>query len=489
MALYCIDIQAQELPVIKNSLAFSYDELKLPDNESMGLMGGHYLFHLNHNVYSGLGVYGAVKGRRGGFFTGGLDIGWRYTFFRNYFIDINGFAGGGGGGSAPQGGGLMLRSAFDIGINLKQSSFGLGYSYVEFPNGDISSQQVSLHYRYSYESFHFSGWDNKNDQWLKKLGKLSFSNPSQFSLQLTRYYPDNSVGVSGKQFDNHLDILGVRWRNKLYKNLWLEFETGGAMLGNIDGFAQVFSGFSYETYFGKQIYGNVGVLIGAAGGGDVNTDGGGMYRSFVGLGFHLNTRWSVASQIAWTSALEGNFKAKTALLNIVYHYNSLVPIAYLEKPSLSESDHIEWRRFRIRPGIQRYSHYYGSARKNNSIENQDVNLVNLKLDSFINSKFYITGQALGAFSGEAGGYAVGLMGPGFQMNRYLSVELLGGVAGGGGIAVGSGQIVQPMFNLAYPLSEQWAIEFSAGYIFAVNDDLSAVVTNFGANYHFRSPFL
>jgi len=492
LVLYCFSIQAQQLPVIKNHLAFSYDNLQLPDNESMGLLGGNYLFDLNYNFYSGLGVYGAVKGRRGGFFTGGLDVGWRYFIFRNFFIDLNGFVGGGGGGAAPQGGGLMLRSAFDAGIKLNQSSIGIGYSYVEFPNGDISSQQVSVNYRYSFESFHFSGWSSKkgnNIQWLKKLRNRSLVNPSQFSLQLTHYFPYDSVKVSGKKFDNRLDILGIRWRNKLNKDLWLEFETGGAMLGNIDGFAQVFSGLSYENYLGKQVYGNIGVLIGAAGGGDVNTGGGIVYRTFAGLGYQFNPQWSVASQIAWTAALEGDFKAKTALLNVIYHYKSLIPAGSSTKPTLSnmQSD-IKWHRYRIRPGVQRYSHYYGFGRKNDSVKNLDVNLVNLKLDSFINSNFYVTGHALGAFSGEAGGYAVGLVGPGIQINRYLSAEILGGVAGGGGIAVGSGQIVQPMFNIAWPLDDQWEIEGSAGYIFAVNDDLSAIVTNLGAIYRFRSPF-
>jgi len=488
LVLYCIGIQAQQLPIIKNHLAFTYDELQLPDNEAMGLLGGNYLFGVNNNFYSGLGVYGAVKGRRGGFFTGGLGVGWRYPFFKNFFVDLNGFIGGGGGGSAPQGGGLMLRSAFDVGINLKQSSVGIGYSYVEFPNGDISSQQISVHYRYAFESFHFSGWSNSSDNvdWFKKLNKRSLANSSQFSLQLTRYFPKDSVRVDGKKFDDHLDILGIRWRSKLNNKLWLEFETGGAMLGNIDGFAQVLSGLSYERHIGKNVYGILGALIGAAGGGNVNTGGGVVYRSFAGLAYRLSAQWSIASQIAWTAAIEGEFKAKTALLNVIYHYKSLIPANNLEKPTTSK---IQWRRYRIRPGVQRYSHYHGSGRKNDSASNLDVNLVNLKLDSFINSNIYLTGHALGAFSGKAGGYAVGLVGPGIQMNRYLSAELLGGVAGGGGIAVGSGQIVQPMFNISWPLNDQWEIEASAGYIFAANDSLSAVITNVGAIYRFRSPFI
>ena len=490
--IFCSNLEARDLPVVKNHLDFSYEALQLPNNETMGLVGGNYLFGLNKNIYTGLGVYGAVKGIRGGFFTGGFDIGWRHSFSNYFFVDINGFVGGGGGGSAPQGGGLMLRSAFNVGMSINRYSFGIGYSYIDFPNGDISSQQIAINTRYSFRSFHFSGWNvNSTDQnLLDKLKKYSILSPGQFSLQLTSYFPHNSRGVSKKEFDNHLEILGIRWRNQINKNLWLEFETGGAMLGNIDGFAQVFSGLSYENYFNNKIYGNVGFLIGAAGGGDVNSGGGLVYRTFTGIGYHLNKKWSVATQLAWTAALESQFKAKTASLNVTYHYKNLIPST--NETSFNDqhiSKNIHWRKYRIRPGFQRYSYYSGSGRKFENAKNLDVNLVNLKLDSFINSKYYLTGQALGAFSGNAGGYAVGLVGPGCQINRYFSAELLGGVAGGGGIAVGSGQIVQPMFNFLYPFDAQWEIEGSVGYILAVNDDLSAVVTNLAINYRFRTPFI
>ncbi len=489
----CFNVSASSLPVVDKTLAFSYEELSLPADEGMGLLGGNYLFSIYDNWYTGLGVYGAVEGKRGGFFTGGLALGWRHSFYQRFFVDLNGFVGGGGGGAAPQGGGLMLRTSIELGVDYRQSSFGLGYSSVEFPNGNISSQQFSLNYRYSFSVFHFSGWPQdkaQNMQWLKKLMRQSRLSDSQFSLQFTRYFPRDSVAVSGRQFDSQLDILGVRWRNHLKHNYWLEFETGGAMLGNIDGFAQVFSGLSYDYTITSRVYGSSGLLVGAAGGGDVNTNGGVVYRAFGGVGYRFNTKWSIKSELAWTAALEGNFKAVTALLNIVYHYQQFKPYnRKLVDKSREVTSQVSWRRYRIRPGLQRYSHYRGTGRKSPTQKNIDVNLINLKLDSFITSKFYVTGQAIGAFSGKAGGYAVGLVGPGYQISRYLSAELLIGAAGGGGLAVGSGQIAQPMVNIHLPLNECWALEASLGYIRAVNGDLSAIASNVALSYRFRAPLL
>jgi len=62
-----------------------------------------------------------------------------------------------------------------------------------------------------------------------------------------------------------------------------------------------------------------------------------------------------------------------------------------------------------------------------------------------------------------------------------------GAAGGGGLAVGSGQIAQPMVNIHLPLNERWALEASLGYIRAVNGDLSAVASNVALSYRFRAP--
>lgn len=485
-------LSSSNASIINNHFSLSYDELTLPQNEALGLIGGNYLFEINKYFYTGLGIYGAVKGKRGGFFTGGIDAGWRYRFFQNVYVDVNGFVGGGGGGSAPQGGGLMLRGSLEFGLAFREHSFGVGYTTINFPNGNISSRQISLNTRYSFDNFHFSGWQYGRDldADFQNLFNANVSpQASQFALQLTTYSPRDSQGVGGRQFDPYLHILGVRWRSHIGKNFWFDFETGGAMLGNIDGFAQVFSGLSYENKLRSFGYWNVGVMLGSAGGGNVNSGGGSMYRASLGAGVYLNKAWSLSPQIAWTSAFEGDFKAVTTTMNLVYHYDRLVLARSINLVESVNSSNIFWHKFRIRSGYQRYSHFHGAGRKSGIAHNLDVGLVDLKLDAFIGSNFYVTGQAISAITGKAGGYAVGLVGLGYQMNRYLSAEVLGGVAGGGGIAVGSGQIVQPMVNMTVPVNHQWDIEVSVGYIRAINSTLSSVVSNVGVSYKFRLPAL
>jgi hypothetical protein len=42
------------------------------------MLGGNYLININKNIQFGPAVYGAVTGKRGGFFTGGAELSGRY---------------------------------------------------------------------------------------------------------------------------------------------------------------------------------------------------------------------------------------------------------------------------------------------------------------------------------------------------------------------------------------------------------------------------
>ena len=59
-------------------------------------------------------------------------------------LDAGGYVGAGGGGAAAQGGGLHIRPHVGIKYDFSWSTLGLNYTYVDFPNGNISSDAVAL---------------------------------------------------------------------------------------------------------------------------------------------------------------------------------------------------------------------------------------------------------------------------------------------------------------------------------------------------------
>jgi len=477
-----------KLPQISGVYQFSFENIVLPGSEDLGLLGGNYLVE-NNNWYAGLGVYGAVSGDRGGFFIGGLHVGKTLALSSGYYLEGNAYLGGGGGGSAPQGGGLMLRAATGLGKQIADNRYFLGVSRVSFPNGDINSNQISLAYSRKFSSLHFAGWGDSSaayERWKNDL-KGNKAVPQQASLQILNYYPGASVkGRDSRLHEKVLSVLGARFSQKLGKLLWGEFETAGAMSGGIDGFAQVLGGLSLKQAFYKNISISGGWLLGAAGGGNVDTGGGVITRIYSGVELAFTQRWSSKLDVGYITALDGGFSANTVNFNLAYRFDNISPERLFSTSAKSRK--IIWRKLRIRPGAQRYTLYARNARKFQGQKDFDVDLTNLKLDAFVSPKIFFTGQALGAFKGKAGGYAVGLIGPGVQFNQYIGAEFLAGVAGGGGIAVGSGKIVQPMLNLTLPYDNRWSTELSAGYVKAVDDKLSAFVFNLGLVYHFVQPY-
>jgi len=489
-SVVCFGSSLEPLPSIKNKLVFSFDQIDVVENEKMGLLGGSYLYPLGSGFHTGLGVYGAVTGDRGGFFTGGLQLTWDKDLTQKYFFSTQIFGGGGGGGAAPQGGGLMYRTSAEIGRHFADNRVAAGVSYINFPNGEIESSQLTFSYSRYFDNLHLSGYRPTSallSAWQNALSKGFSSTQQTFSLQFLSYYPDNeNKGRGGKALTQRMDVLGVRWSQKLKNNYWFEFETAGAVSGGIDGFAQVLGGISYRLPLHKRFTFNSGSLIGAAGGGDVDTGGGGIVRAYTGIDILINDRWQINNQIGMNWAVDGAFLAPFTSINLVYAFSSFYPTK--TEPAHFNNQKIHWRQLRIRSGVQTYFAMNQASRKSNTIEPVNVDLASLKLDAYINSWMFLSGHALGAATGGAGGYAAGLVGPGFQFARYVSLELLIGAAGGGGLAVGEGKIFQPMLNFELPISNSFGFEASLGYIEAIGGGMSGPVSNFSIAYYFMQPY-
>ena len=135
----------KKMPWRNRTLRFSFEEIDMPDlGEHMGLysIGAYEL--LNPWLCGGITLYGAASGRHDGFFTGGYTLGVERQLTDKWKLDAGGYVGAGGGGAAAQGGGLMIRPHIGLKYDLRWSILGLNYTYVDFPNGDISSDAIAL---------------------------------------------------------------------------------------------------------------------------------------------------------------------------------------------------------------------------------------------------------------------------------------------------------------------------------------------------------
>jgi len=445
----------------KGHVGVSYDYLTLPQNEKMGLLGSSYLYDFKYG-YLGVGVYSAVAGKRGGFFTGGLEFGSKFHIYNNFYSNFGGFIGGGGGGSAPQGGGLMLRGYMGVLYHLSKIDIGLAYSKIKFPNGDIDSNQISLQANIPFKTIFVTKPID-----LELLKKLDIGWQSTYiSMIAQKYLPYNSTTTSNKT-QKSFSVIGIEYGKEIQDNIFYYIEASGAAQGDSDGYAEIVNGIKY-CY--KNLYIKAG--IGASGGGKVDTAGGAITK--VAVGIESKNKVSLFADVGNISSIEGHFHALSLKAGIDYK-TDVLSFNY-NKPFHSNFEMKKWE-------IEVFNQTYLQ-----NLKNEKINLIGFKLKDYFTKNNYISGTALGAYKGESGGYAVGLFGIGHKIdinNFNISLEGALGCAGGGGIDVGGGFVYKGLIGFGYDI-DNFGLKIDIGKTKAFSGALDSNLISFGIVYNFNT---
>jgi len=483
-------VWATDLQIREGLYRLSFDSLTLPGNETLGLLGTNYLLNFD-NSYLGLGVYSAVNGQRGGFFTGGIELGHRFGLTSDYYLDGGLFVGGGGGGGAPQGGGLMVRPHLTLMKRIGQAAIGLGVSKVSFPNGDINSSQVNLQldtpFGFVYKNMDSFKTDNNDVQTLERKSSTTVGwRDNYIASTYQHYFIDSGVKEKdGSLMTKDMDLMGFEYGVGLGGNYYAYLETAGAGGGETDGYAELLGGLGYKKTLGSNYGFNIKTALGSSGGGGVDTGGGLIHKQSIGLYAKPFENLLLTAELGRIGAFDGGFRATTSKLSVQYPFQLLSTGGTVRKSrNYNYNNNGLWSIGAVNQT------YLGSntLRKNGSDES--VQLLGVKLNRYLDDDTYLTGQALAAYQGKAGGYAVGLIGIGqeFSVTDKLnfSAEMNIGVAGGGGIATGGGGVIQPTFGLTYKLNPDVNLRASVGKLKAINNGGDTKLLEIGLSYRFKT---
>ena len=471
-------------------LRFSFDEIDMPDaGELMGLYSIGAYERFNSWLYGGITLYGAATGRRGGFFTGGYTVGVEHELTDNLFFDAGGYVGAGGGGDAAQGGGLMIRPHVGLKYDFGWSALGLNYSYVDFPNGDISSDAIAFSLDIPFTSPIF----NSENDGLTEADYFGadFSNVSRhrshLAARVRAYYPSSdSRKTSGESFDDSLGIVGVDYSYFLDENWFATFETAGAVTGGVGGYAELLGGIGYRLPLTKddRLALLPSLTIGGAGGGAVETGGGFVSRANLGLEYRLFSDLNIIIDGGYLTAPDGNFDTPYVGFNLAYLMKTF---AQDQKGSpLKDTDLIQTNKWRFRPAHQSY---FDAQRRNGS--SRDMQLLGGKIDWMVRDWLYLTGQGLSAYEGGAGGYSeghwgVGVLAPSWK-NWQLYGEMLIGAGGGGGVDSGSALLYKPSIGIEYNLNDDFSLQTGIGKVISREGNLDANTFDVSLVWRFGIP--
>lgn len=477
-----------ELNPTPTAWRFTSETLKLPGGEQMGMVAGDLLFDVSDTLRLGVGSYGAVQGERGGFITLGVAGEVQQRLSPSWLVHAGLFvgAGGGRGGRELTGGGLMLRG--DAGLTYVTAgygNFGFGVSHVQFPSGVIASTQPYLQYEYPFYSLLNPGWSatlpNSGSAWMDAVQ----SRPNEFAVVARSYQiPSSVVRDNGQAQHSSMQLLGAEWLSYVDERWFLKLESEGAMGGENTGYMQILVGGGYRLPLSRSNAIKLHAAAGPAGGGGADTGGGLLLDAGVSLQQNLSKRTALELSVGEVRAPSGSFEARSVALKLNYQFD-LPGVSSTAVPWSALRD-FEAENLRVRVANQTY--FKSAPRWRNQFVDRPVSNLGVQLDYFLSPHWFVTGQGLAAYAGEAGAYMTGQVGMGTQWSVserwFVEGEALLGAAGGGGLAVGSGLVTQANASLGYRLSKSLSIMATAGRIEALQGDFKANVAGLALAYHF-----
>lgn len=453
------------------------------DEDHMGLQGIHYNLKFN-NFYTGLGIYGTVRGKRGGFFTLGVNAGFQSYITKKLFLDTGIHFGGGGGASAPDGGGAFILPHVNLGYRFNNFALTTGYSYINFfDGGNIRSHQLNialqipLNIDYTIASNAeklFEVKDLLNTDWNKKSRRMSFMmHLNNLSVK------GNSRNTKNESLNGTTIRLAGFEMNSYFNDNWFFFlKLDGAYSGIRAGYMDVFLGGGYHIPFNKN---RTNILtkfgLGAGGGGSVDSQGGILAYGDISIEQHISNNMYLSVNKGILTSPNSFFTSSTFGVGLKY-YSNINGVKDLEPDTKVKFKKIE--------AIVKQDVYLNAERMIEPTEN--LHQISLQLNYHLTNNFYLAGQTAFANFGNAGAYAEGIVGVGIQTNYFLNnkvnlfLQALAGGAGGGDISTGEGLIVKPSIGMNYNISSGFAFRGALGYVKARGGALSSPMINIGVSY-------
>jgi len=377
------------------------------------------------SISGGLETQSAILGNYGGFyafgFTGGV-----YQYLRPWvFAQIGGSIASGGGAGAPDGNGLMYRGYAGMSVKSKYGFVNVAYNHINFPSGAITSNHISIGYTYVLPyRIEYSDHNSYYPTYFELVTGLWFLGPEDASRN-SEPVQSAYAGVRVGQYLNTNHTVGG------------ELQLGAGALGSIDGYMNYSMGLRFNTPSQRLFF---RTHLGSGGGGGVYTGGG------------ISTMVSAGAQFGGHQFSLGQWKALSDEASI---------------PFVSYSRHID---FKSSLGFHRKGVDYtyndsrevalkvlagagqqrspGLDRNGNPYNPMSGIAMGLGIEAWSNNNYScdVYGHTFWAASGGYGAYAEGLFSAAFLKSRRTfkyGVDLTTGIAGGGGIDVGSGLMIAP----------------------------------------------
>ncbi len=474
-----------------------YEQTTIDPSEDLGLLGMHldFLEPLEDwpGIYFGLGGFTALDGNRGGFLAGGLEGGLNYQYNDRLSIDAGVLVGVGGGHSVPNGNGLMLREHFggqyqinpDFGLRLELSN-------IDFPNGTMGDFQIGVGAAWT-----MSPWVARNEV---RAGRV-YPAAAQPDVRRMRFsaggtlllVDDSSKYTSGQSLAKDISLAGGRADFFLDENLFVAVSAAGAVVGDLQGYAQVLTGVGYSMPIDPRFSVEGTLQLGGGGGGGVDTGGGMLLQPAVSGRIHFHPQISGGLTLSRVMAVDGEFDATGVGFDLAFStglpdYKPGVRGVMLPDQTALSLWTVE--------ALHRSYFPSDDSLLDNGRSMSTMHELGLGLAFPLNTEIEITAQVFGAHDGTSDAYGEGWGGvryrhlfAGHPSSAQWHLILAGamGVGGGGNVSNGEGLLYDLRGGIGLSLSPTVSLDLSLGQTGAPDGDFEALSFQGGLSWRFGVP--
>lgn len=474
----------------------SYETLNMQGEPDLGMLGmgaDLFLFDALPQFYATLNSYSAILGNRPGLITFGTGLGWHQPLANGPIsVDAGVFVGGGGGGGAPDGGGLITRAHLQLQYDWRNLSLFAGYSRLDFPTGDMGSHnlQIGLSYSSLFTRAKTLRQPIKRSPFLDPLNN-NFSN-FRITLGGQNYLkfssrPTHDNGLPEPKA-NDVFLVGIELDHFLSPKWYATLKLHGAMAGGIDGYMSYLVGMGVEErLFGSDWKWDAQVVAGPSGGGNVATGGGALVQGGIGLRKGIGSDYEVKLGLGQTWTPRGSFGGSFVEVGVSKGFEFVAPVKGPEKTTYGLSA-LAYKQQVFDIAVMNRTYFTsGGFDKSGNPYDRAFQLLGFTFAKRLNSHFEAVGATFWAYQGSYGAYAEGLLGVGylndFSPTWQFKLQGLMGAAGGGGIDLGSGLVVQYQAALKRSLSENWSMLAGLGQMRGLRGNFKPLTLDVGLVYH------
>jgi hypothetical protein len=287
----------------------------------------------------------------------------------------------------------------------------------------------------------------------------------------TKVHDTENLGLFGV----HFDLLDF-WDR--VPGLYASLGGYGAAAGTRGGFFTGGFGLGWRRDLGEGLELDANAFFGAGGGGSAPQGSGLMLRQSLGLEWAATPRLGLRVEAANIHFPDGDIDGQEVV----------VGLSWKGRPWIARNDIEAVRAYpataapdpnRLRVSLSAVSHepFTQATDTNGTPLTEDVGLIGVRGDWFLDEKLFVTVAAHGALTGGVDGYAQLLGGLGYEQPLGLGLAVEGavrlGAGGGGGVETGGGFIAQPTIGLRANFNPTTSMALHGGRLYSLNGNFDA----------------